>query len=291
MNLKNYLIYKKNIIMELNIEQFNPKREELLALVEQYKWLKIKWIDDKAWYEVVKRARINLKKTRCDIDNTGKAMREEANKFSKLVKQTADWYIAIIEAEEERLKQEEDNYNQLILIEKRKEDLPFRKAQLEWLGDLSDDEILSYDDRQFAEVIFEFKQAKLAKEQAELEAEKARIAEQERIKEQEEQRAREIKEAELRATQEAERKAQEQIEQLKKEAEEKEQARIAEEKKKEQEKIEAERKAEQEVESMRKNEEYKQFLKENNYNQDTDKIERDWQTIRIYRLVAETNIQ
>jgi len=57
-------------------------------------------------------------------------MRDDANKFAKLVIATEKSFIEIIEPLELTLKQTEDNYLQLVMIEKRKEELPARKEQL-----------------------------------------------------------------------------------------------------------------------------------------------------------------
>lgn len=276
--------------MNLNIEQFNPKKEELLALVDQYSWLTINWIEDKAWYNVLSSARKNLKAKRCEIKKIWEEMREEANKFSKLVKKTADDYIAIIEPMEDKLEEIENNYLELVKIEKRKEDLPARKEKIQWLSEISDEDILKMEDWAFDRFVFELQQEKLRKDQEALEAEKARIAEEERKKREEEEQQKRIEQAKEQARIEAEQKAQKEIDRLKAEQE-------AEKARQEKEKSDAETKAKAEEEQARledektrKNKTYTQFLSDQNYNQETDKIERNWNNIKLYRLVAEINI-
>jgi len=59
--------------------------------------LKINGVDDKAGYELVKKARLDLKEKRVLITKTGKAMREQALSFQKAVISKEKELVAIVE--------------------------------------------------------------------------------------------------------------------------------------------------------------------------------------------------
>ncbi len=97
----------ENAVPQFNIESFNPKKAELVALVAKYENLKINGVDDKDGLEKVRKARIELKNVRCDI----KAKLEEARApmiaFQKAVISLQDELIGITEPTEKALEAEE----------------------------------------------------------------------------------------------------------------------------------------------------------------------------------------
>jgi len=259
----------------LLLDKFEPKKAELETMVKDYSNLTI---TDKESFESVKQARIHLKKTRVDIQKTWKQLRDDANAWAKAVIAKEKEYISIIEPLENKLQDEEDKYTLEIEKKKRLADLPNRKMMIEWLWELTDDEILSMDDTQFSKKLFELKSIKLQEEERikneKIEAERIEVEKQKMIKE-----------AEERATIEAERKAQAEIDRIKREAEEKENQRIIEEKRKEEERIEAERKAQEEQEKIRKNKLYQDFLNKNDYNETNFIIQNNNWVIKLYKLI------
>lgn len=97
----------ENAVPKFNMEAFNPKKAELIATVEKYKDLKIKGVDDKEGYEKVRKARIELKNTRCDIAKKLKEARDPAIAFQNAVLALEKDLIEIIEPTEEALEKEE----------------------------------------------------------------------------------------------------------------------------------------------------------------------------------------
>lgn len=277
-------------MIELNIEKFEPWKAELIALAEKYKDLQINWLSDKEWYESVRKWRIELMRCRTAITKMWKEMREEANEFRNKVIAKEKEYIEIISPIEDMLSEKEKEYLELVDIEKRKENLPIRRAMLEWLSDISDENILTYNDKAFAELLVVLKQAKIDEERRKLEEEKAEFQRKQLEAEAEAKRMKDIADAEEKVRNEEKLKAEREIQRLKDEAEAK---RIADEKAKEAEKYREEEKARQEkieAERIRKNKQYKQFLTDNNYNELTDKVEKEWEQFTIYRAIAKITI-
>ena len=87
------------------LADFDPTREKLETLLAESQHLVIGNIDleDKAQLETVKRARLNLRTARVQIEKTGKSMRDGANAYAKAVIAREKELIAIIEPEEDRL--------------------------------------------------------------------------------------------------------------------------------------------------------------------------------------------
>ncbi len=224
----------------LNIEEFNPKKAELVALAESCKDLEIKGIDDIDGYGIVNAKRKELKMARVEITKTGKKLRESAIAFQKQVIEKEREFVAIIEPLEIELADKQ----KAIDIEKEKAErldlLPKRKELLLKINvEVEDDELLLMGDLEFHTFLND--------KRTEFFEEKERLLEEERLKAEEEKR----KEAEEKAEQErqAELKKQEE-EKEKKRQKEMEEARIKAEKdaqeRAEKEKQEAIAKAEQE---------------------------------------------
>lgn len=192
--------------MELNIEKFNPSIAELSRLKEEASRITVD-----SPLPVVVEMRKKLVSTRRDIEGYGKGLRDEANKFAKVVIAKEKELTGIIEPEELRLKDIEAEVERRAILEARRQALPVRRAALAQIGDgiaCSDEQLLEMDDTAFvvykAERITSWQEvlaARLAEEQRKLEEEKARIAHEKEI---EEAKARAVAEAEERAKREAE---------------------------------------------------------------------------------------
>lgn len=224
----------------LNIEEFNPKKAELVALAESCKDLVIKGVDDVKGYELVDSKRKQLKSARVELTKTGKKLRDSAIAFQRAVIEKEKEFVSIIEPLEIEL----ENKQKAIDIEKEKikrmELLPERKEKLFKIGvEYTDDEILSMDDITFHTFLND--------KTTEFLAEKERLLEEERLKAEEQKR----KEAEEKAEQERQAELKKQEEEKEKQRQKEiEEARIKAEKeaqeKAEKEKQEAIAKAEQE---------------------------------------------
>jgi hypothetical protein len=94
--------------MEFEISEFNPKKAELTRLGEQYKDLVISWPEDKKWYELVHKARMELVKTRTDIEKKWKELRDPHTQFNKKVSELEKELISLIEPIEKELKDKQD---------------------------------------------------------------------------------------------------------------------------------------------------------------------------------------
>lgn len=186
----------------LSLEKFNPTTAELAALADRSKKLIVTDLGDRAQLALVHDYRMELKAARVNIEKCGKAIREDANKFQKAVIAKERELIAMIEPEELRLKQIEEQAEKHSLMEERRRKLPERMERLKAVeGTYTEDEVLQMDDVTF-EAHFNRLQGDLnAKAAQKLEAEKKAAME-----------AQEAKDKELRereAALEAEKKAHE----------------------------------------------------------------------------------
>ena len=137
-----------------DIEKFDPSVEELTAMVDKTKGLTAIDLSDKKQLEIVRKSRIELKNKRRDIEKFGKALRDDANKFSKDVIAKEKSLIAIIEPEEDRLEAIEVEAENLAIRNERIEKLPARKERLQTIGDkieVTDDKLLEMDASAFEE--------------------------------------------------------------------------------------------------------------------------------------------
>lgn len=108
--------------------EFNPKRLELEELKNKYEALTINWLDDKEWYKLVHRARMELVRTRTEIEKAGKRLRDPHTQFNKRVSELEKEYISIIEPVEKDLKEKQDEIDkQKELIKKQDEENKRRK--------------------------------------------------------------------------------------------------------------------------------------------------------------------
>lgn len=251
--------------MELNLEQFNPKAAELRALVEVTKKITDIDIDNPDDMKVVRENRIIFRDIRNAIKNTGKAMREDALKYQKLVIRKEKELIEIIEPEEERLKNIEEEAKEKKLRKERFAILPQRRERLAAIGDsleVSDEEIIAMDETQF---------------QGYCNKRVADKNEADRIEN--ERKANELKAEQERHKQEKERE--EAIENARKEEREREERERKEREEREREREERER------QRLLNNQNYQAFLKENGYDgSDEFYLVRAGTEIRLYKKVA-----
>jgi len=274
--------------MNLDIEKFNPKKVELIKKVEKYKNLKINGIEDKVGYQLVDTARKDLKATRGQITKAGKELRDEAVKFSKVVIAREKEFVAIIEPLEKELKEKTDTIDLIIEKEKRKTLLPERIAKLKEINvEVSDDELLEMDSKDYLIFFNEKKEEYLEEEARKIEEEKNRIRENKRLEEIKKEAADKAKkeaeeEAEAKRKADAEKiklereklefekqkaendkqKAEEEVKRIRKEVKDKldREAR---------EKLEAIEKQKVEEKKLNKLKEYKKFLKDNEWTEET----------------------
>lgn len=136
---------EKETIELIPLAEFDPTREKLEALLIESKDLRFDTIDpkDKTQLETVKRARLNLRTARVQIEKTGKSMRDGANAYSKAVIAREKELIAIIEPEEDRLADIEKKAAEQAELEIRIAQLPERKARLEALGITLEDDVIN----------------------------------------------------------------------------------------------------------------------------------------------------
>jgi len=191
----------------LNIEQFNPKVAELQTLAGKAQAVNITDL------VAVKEVRLELKNARVEITKTGKAMRDDANAFSKAVIAKEKELIALIEPEEEKLKEAEAAEKQRVEQEERKVLLPERKERLDSIGDdreALDANLLEMDGAAFETYYNQRLAAKNEADRAEIDRQNAEIARKQAEiaeKEQSEAREAETKEREEKARKEGEKKA------------------------------------------------------------------------------------
>ena len=247
--------------LNFDIQKFNPTVAELTNLSNQYKGLKIAGIEDKDWYEKVKKAQLDLRDKRVYIEKTLKEVRQKAIDFQKAVIQQEKDLVAIIDWTEKELKAERARIDELVKIEERKKVLPARKEELErcWIL-ASDEQILAMDSDQFNQFVKD---------------EVFRMLQEKQKKEEEERLAKE------RA--EAEKKRQEELEQARKEAE----ARaIAETEARLKREAEAKRKAEEEK-KLQQQKAYQAWLEENGYDPSKHIIQTEWDKKVMYLRISE----
>lgn len=196
--------------IEAGLQILDQKEAELTQLSQQFIGLTINGLEDRAGFKVVREGRITMKNARVGVEKAGKALRENAVKFSKRVIEREKQLIAIISPTELFLQQQEENY--LALLEEarvkkdREENERIQKrvdalAKFDYAIDLYELKIMEEENFQVilghAEAEFQKEQLRKAEEaaymQAEKEAEEKRVANEraELAKQKAEQEARE----------------------------------------------------------------------------------------------------
>ena len=253
---------------ELTLAAFDLKEQnitKLTAILEHSKTL-----------ETVE-ARKMLVKVRGIIEKAGKALREEAIKHNKMVMENEKEYIAILKPGEDRLKAIEAEEAQKAIMEERTQKLPWRKEELAKVGaETTDEFLMTLDDTAFTAY-----KNQCAADKIEREAVESRREQEEKDRKEAEDRR--VAEAEQRAKEYADRRVHEVEEKAEREKQEAEAKRIADEK------AAAEAEANEKA-LAEKNQAYQDFLKSNDYNNETDEVKREGNTFTIYRKIATITI-
>lgn len=232
------------------IEIFKPGIATLRELAEKYKGINIDGVADERGYVIAKDAKKELAQWRIDITKAGTGFRAEARAYASEVIRQEKEHLDIITPVEDALKGKIEAVDAERAKIERVALLPARKALLAEIGaEMTDDEILNLDEKQFSAFYMEKKVQYLEEREAKRKAEedeKRRADELAKVKEEAATKA--VEEEKLRAERE----------------------RLAEEKKKadeEAQKIaEADAKAVEEAEELaklEKNRKYKAWLKTN----------------------------
>lgn len=172
----------------LNMDSFNPKKAELIALAnEASKALSVEVVDSKT-RQILHEAKMTLANTRVEIRKTWKAMRESAIQWQKDVIKKEDELVNEIEPTEKALAEKIKAYDDAIEAKKEAE----RKAQEElannrnqelakygYVHDLFDLKIMEED--KFQELLSDKKTAWETVENARIEKENAEKRKNERI--------------------------------------------------------------------------------------------------------------
>jgi hypothetical protein len=135
---------------EKNLEKFDPTVAELTAMVEATKNITATDLKDKVQLAVVRENRIALKGARVKITKIGKELRADAVTFQNAVIAKEKELIGIIEPEEDRLSEIEEQAKAQAIREGRLEELPERKERLAQVESYQEDEkLLAMDGIQF----------------------------------------------------------------------------------------------------------------------------------------------
>ena len=162
----------------MEIVKFDQTKAELQEIVESTKNITATDLKDKAQLAVVKENRTLLRKIEIEIEKQGKAMRDEANKYAKLVIADEKGLKAITSPEIARLKSIEEEAEKLEVREDRMRGLPQRKKKLEFIGDkveISDEELLEMNYEQFTAYHNQRVADKLESDREALEADKRKV--------------------------------------------------------------------------------------------------------------------
>lgn len=206
-------------IEKLEIEKFNPTVMEIQKVVDDGRSITISDFSNKLQVKAVRDQRIKLKEIRVAITKQGKMFRQKALDFQKAVIGKEKELVALVEPEEVRLEDLENQASAFEEREKRRELLPKRKERLATIKDdidnLSDDDLLDMDSTAFEGYCNKRFADKNEKDRVELEA-KGRAIKEAEVKA---AREKEIKDAEDRARADERKRAEEAEVKLKEERE------------------------------------------------------------------------
>ena len=167
---------KAENIITSELAKQNVTDAVIAELKKNFLPLKINGIDDKEGYKKVHDARIQCRDIRVLAEKICKKGREDAIKIQK------DWIskekqvVAQVQEVELYLKKQEDDIDAqkeaIRIHQERLLKLPERKIRIkgleEFIGDITDDQIMRFDDGQWNEVIYTAQGVKLAKQQKEI---------------------------------------------------------------------------------------------------------------------------
>lgn len=118
--------------MEINLQKFEPEKAKLIAKAKKYEWLKIIDENDKAWYETVHKARMDLRAERLEKDKFFDEYNDLLNQKKREWKEARDSIVWIIEPVEKHLKDEEeriDNIKEQKRLAKEEEERKIKEAE------------------------------------------------------------------------------------------------------------------------------------------------------------------
>jgi len=272
----------------LDITKFDPQEAQLREVLATSELVPL---DDP---EAVKEFRFKLRDLRTGIVAKAEEFREEAVKFANDVRTYQKKLVGLIEPVESKFETLYENNKLKEAMEKRKKELPSRRAALDIIGDaveVSDEELLMLDDNKFNAYRLQRLQGKIdadrrkeeearAAEEVQRQADRVRVeAEQRRVAEEQAAKQRELdaKQAEIdkeNARIEGERRGREE----------------AERKMKQQQEDEARAKKEAEDKKLRENT-VQAFLEENHYSEaNGDKLIWEGKKVTLYKPVAFLNL-
>jgi len=253
---------------------FDPKIADLQAIVSDTSLITTIDLTNESELEVFKACQKTLQQARLKVTNTGKALRDESNAYSKAVIAREKELLAVIEPEEQRLKNIKEDAEHAELLKVRASMTPVRveemaKAGLTTEQLLTTEQMMEMDGNQFVEYI-----ALKVQENNEAELTKFRAEKELRDKADNDlKHAQDIKDAQEKAV-------------------------IAERERAEKAKAEADEKAKKdaEVEKLKLQSEvkYQNFLKENGWTEETKDqfvIEKGGNKVRLSRILATYIIQ
>lgn len=139
---------------KLDIEKFNPTMAELTKRVAISQKIEVKDLRDIKQIALVQESRKSLRGFEIKIERTGKRLRQDARDFASSVIDREKELKAITSPEIERLKEIVKKSDDIILRDRRLENLPHRKEKLEEIGDnieIGDDYLLSLSGMEFLE--------------------------------------------------------------------------------------------------------------------------------------------
>ena len=194
------------------VEIFKPGIAALRSLAERLRGITIKGPEDVEGYAAAKEAKKELAQWRIDITKAGKKFREEALAYQREVIRQEKEHLEIITPVEDSIRAMIEAVDETKARKERKVLLPSRKALLaEIFIEMTDDEILSLDEKAFSDMYMEKKMKYLeSREAARRAEEEAKQREAETKKREEEAAARAVEEERLRVErEEASKKAEE----------------------------------------------------------------------------------
>lgn len=166
---------------------FDPTVDQLNKMIAVTSAITAEDLSDDKQIALVKSNRISLRDARITIEKRGKELRADALKYQKDVIAKEKELLAIITPEEDRLKAIEDEAKLIKERAARVALLPMRREQLAAIGAMPLDEfpfendLLDMDNDQFISYLNVRKAEKLDRDMAEVNAEKARLADEARL--------------------------------------------------------------------------------------------------------------
>lgn len=126
---KNTELVKSEDLVKLktDIDVFENQKQELIELVRSTKGITCAGLDDKEGFEKVNTAYKEIRDKRIELEKTGKSMRDMITPITKHISAKEKELVDVLEPEEQRLKEQRDNYNNLKAEEKKKKEEAERK--------------------------------------------------------------------------------------------------------------------------------------------------------------------